>query len=360
MPVDPRIVPLLLDWYRRNARTMAWRVAPGAPHRPDPYRVWLSEVMLQQTTVAAAGRYFEAFTRRWPRIEALAAAEDPEVMAAWAGLGYYARARNLLACARLLVRDHGGRFPCRAAELERLPGIGPYTAAAIAAIAFDEPAAVVDTNVMRVVARLLADETPPPRLRDRVAAALAPAVPRTGAGDFAQALMDLGATICTPGRPRCAACPVQEVCASVTPERAERLPARAERRHRPTRFGLAWWVEQAGAVALVRRPATGLLGGLLGLPGTPWREAPPAIAPPFAAAWEEARSPVRHGFTHFALELKLLIARPARRPERIGGETPVWVPLDALDTAGLPTLYRKAVRAARHWSEAPRLPGLAA
>jgi A/G-specific adenine glycosylase len=358
MPVDSRIAPILLDWYDSNARALPWRVPPGSAARADPYRVWLSEVMLQQTTVSAAAPYFEAFTQRWPDLAALARADDADVMAAWAGLGYYARARNLLACARLLVSEHGGRFPGAAAELLRLPGIGAYTAAAIAAIAFGERSAVVDTNVMRVVARLVADETAPPRLRDRVAAALAPAVPEQRAGDFAQAMMDLGALVCTPASPRCDLCPVRRLCAADARGMAERLPSRPDRRPRPTRFGTAWWVEQGGAVAFVRRPDTGLLGGLLGLPGTGWEDQPPGAHPPLAGPWQACPKPVRHGFTHFTLELRLLIARPARRPARIGGHIPVWVASGSLRDAGLPTLYRKAVAAMERWRRAPALPGL--
>jgi A/G-specific adenine glycosylase len=360
MSVDPRIAPLLLHWYDRNARSLPWRLPPGTAARPDPYRVWLAEIMLQQTTVAAVAPYFEAFNRRWPSVVALAAADDAEVMAAWAGLGYYARARNLLACARRVTQELGGRFPETAAELRKLPGIGSYTAAAIAAIAFGEAAAVVDTNVMRVVARLVADETPPPRLRDRVAAALAPAVPVSRPGDFAQALMDLGATVCTPSDPGCHRCAIAGFCTARARGSADRLPARAAKPARPARFGFAWWIEHGGSVALFRRPEQGLLGGLLGLPGTPWTADWPAETAPFAAHWETCPVPVRHGFTHFTLELHLLVARPASRPFLVMGEEPVWTPVAALDRAGLPTLYRKAAASVARWRAAPGLPGLEA
>ena len=205
----------LLAWYDRCARALPWRSPPGTP-APDPYRVWLSEVMLQQTTVAAVRPYFDRFTARWPTVEALAAAEDAELMAAWAGLGYYSRARNLLACARAVVAEHCGRFPSTAAELRRLPGIGDYTAAAIAAIAFGEPAIVVDGNVERVIARLHALETPLPRSRPEIRARAAELTPDARPGDYAQAMMDLGATICTPRRPACALCPVRPACVAST------------------------------------------------------------------------------------------------------------------------------------------------
>jgi len=309
--------------------------------------------MLQQTTVAAAAPRFEAFTRRWPTVEALAAAPEAEVMAAWAGLGYYARARNLLACARAVVSVHGGRFPADEAGLAALPGIGAYTAAAVAAIAHGVPAAVVDTNVMRVVARLAADPTPPPALRARAAAWLAPHVPPDRPGDFAQALMDLGATVCTPRVPRCRACPLAAGCRAHASGAAARLPAAPARRARPVRHGTAWWIESAGEVALVRRPPRGLLGGLLALPGTDWAAEPPRGAPPVAAEFASCPGRIRHVFTHFTLELSVEAAVLPRRlrPMVLAGAPLLWTPIEQLAGAGLPTLFARAADVALAWRE---------
>jgi A/G-specific adenine glycosylase len=264
----------LLAWYDAHARRLPWRTPPGSGERPDAYRVWLSEVMLQQTTVPHATPYFERFTARWPTVEALAAAEDGELMAAWAGLGYYARARNLLACARAVAGEHDGVFPDTEAGLLGLPGVGGYTAAAVAAIAFNRPTNVVDGNVERVVARLHAVETPlpaaQPELKRRAGALVADERP----GDWAQALMDLGATVCRPKAPLCGRCPVRAHCAAYATGAPESYPRRTQRAERPRRHGVAYRIEREGAVALVRRPAKGLLGGMLGLPTSEWRAAP--------------------------------------------------------------------------------------
>ena len=357
MPVESELLAArLLAWYDAHARTLAWRVPPGDVRPADPYRVWLAEVMLQQTTVAAAGAYFEAFTQRWPTVEALAAAPDEAVMAAWAGLGDYARARNLLAAARAVAAG-GGAFPRTAAELRRLPGVGAYTAAAVAAIAFGAREAVVDTNVMRVVARLSGDDAPPPALRDRAEAWLRPHVPAGRPGDFAQALMDLGATICTPRAPACLACPLRAGCAAHAQGRADALPSRAPRRVRPLRRGTLWWIESEGDVALTRRPPRGLLGGLLALPGTAWEDGL-AWRLPFPGRWQRCPTPVRHGFTHFALELEVAairLGRPAR-PARLEDAALIWLPRAEIEGAGLPTLYARAVAAVSAWQEgaAPR------
>jgi A/G-specific adenine glycosylase len=321
----------LLLWYAVDKRTLPWRVAGG--ERPDPYRVWLSEVMLQQTTVAAVRPYFEAFTRRWPDVAALAAAADEEVMSAWAGLGYYARARNLLACARAVVRDHGGHFPDTEAALATLPGIGRYTAAAIAAIAFGRRAVVVDGNVERVVARLHAVEAPLPGARPalyELADALTPPGP---SGDFAQAMMDLGATICTPRNPSCDRCPLAAFCAARAAGEPELYPVKAAKKPRPSRSGTAYWLEHAGHVLLVKRPERGLLGGMMALP-----EHAPA-----EAEWQDAGS-VAHVFTHFALEAGLLCAEATVRE----GEG-VWWPVERLDEAGLPTLFAKLAARGMAW-----------
>ena len=326
----------ILDWYDRHA----WRVPPGSRDRPDPYRVWLSEVMLQQTTVAAVIPYFLDFTRRWPRVEALAAAEDAEVMAAWAGLGYYARARNLLKCAREVTEAHGGVFPDNAAALQSLPGIGPYTAAAIAAIAFDEPATVVDGNVERVMARLDDIRTPLPDAKPELRAAAARRTPDARAGDYAQAVMDLGATICTPRNPACGLCPWSAACAGRLAGSAAELPRKAPKAAKPVRLGIAYLARRPdGAVLLEDRPETGLLGGMRGLPGSDWAEAPPEDTPPLPADWRAAPVEVRHTFTHFHLRLQVMVADvPAStRPPRGAFHTP--------RAQDLPTVMRKALKA---------------
>src|SRR5579864_5767704 len=297
----------LLAWYDRHRRDLPWRAPPG--RRPDPYRVWLSEIMLQQTSVATVGPYFGRFMARWPEVSALAAASLDEVLHLWQGLGYYARARNLHACARVVAERHGGQFPRTSAELRGLPGIGDYTAAAIAAIAFDEPAAAVDGNVERVMARLFAVADPLPAAKPRLRSLAAALVPRRRAGDFAQALMDLGAVICTSRRPRCVLCPWRQDCAAAASGIAESLPARAEKPERPLRYGILFWLARGdGAVLLRRRPERGLLGGMIELPSTEWRAAPwgaaeAIAAAPVTAAWTALPGAVRHGFTHFRLEL---------------------------------------------------------
>ena len=302
--------------------------------RPDPYRVWLSEVMLQQTTVAAATGHFLRFTALWPDVHALAAAAREDVLGEWAGLGYYARARNLHACAGVVSRERGGRFPEEEAELRTLPGIGAYTAAAIAAIAFDRPAVVVDGNVERVVARLFAEETPLPRAKPALKARAAEITPRERPGDFAQAMMDLGATICTPTRPACVLCPLREACAAHAAGIADRLPAREPRRAKPVRAGTAFLaIDGAGRVGTVIRPDKGLLGGMMALPSTDWAEEPPRVVPPYAADWQPAGE-VRHTFTHFHLRLGVMAAR--------AGHVPAPVPPHTARRA-MPTVFRKAL-----------------
>ena len=336
MPVDT--AQALLAWYDRHARRLPWRSPPGAA-APDPYRVWLSEVMLQQTTTAAVAPYYERFVARWPTVEALAAADEAELMAAWAGLGYYARARNLLACARAVAAQGG--FPTTEAELRTLPGIGAYTAAAVAAIAFDRPAAVLDGNVERVVARLFAIDDPLPAVRPRLRALTGTLVPAHRPGDFAQATMDLGATICTPRAPACAICPLRERCASFATGDPARLPVKPAKRARPVRHGTIFWLEREAAVLLVRRPATGLLGGMRALPTGPWIETPPGLADaPAVAGWTWLDGQVEHGFTHFSLALALARAPadPACTPPPAGE----WWPRANLAAAGLPTVFAKA------------------
>lgn len=330
----------VLAWYDANARDLPWRAPPGAPP-PAPYRVWLSEVMLQQTTVAHAAPYFARFVTRWPGVEALAAADEADVMREWAGLGYYSRARNLIACARA-VAGRGG-FPDDEAGLRALPGIGDYTAAAIAGIAFGRRTTPVDANIERVVARLFAIGEPLPRGKAALRAALERIVPERRAGDFAQALMDLGATVCTPRAPRCAACPLRGDCAGFASGAPERFPVKPPKKSKPRRVGRAWWIERGGAVWLVRRPARGMLGSMRALPDDGWSaQADGSAVPPIPGAWRSTGS-VRHGFTHFNLELEVDLCEAARYPKLEGGE---WWPLARLDEAGLPTLFAKAARLA--------------
>lgn len=319
----------LIQHYVDNARRLPWRSPPGAPP-PDPYRVWLSEVMLQQTTVAAVIPRFERFVARWPSVAALAAARDEEVLCEWAGLGYYARARNLIACARK-VAERGG-FPETEEGLRELPGVGAYTAAAIAAIAFDRRAVVVDSNVERVVARLHGMESPIAAAKARIRQLADALTPDVRAGDFAQAMMDLGATVCRPRTPDCGACPLRDRCCAYASGEPERFPGANRKAARPTRHGTAWWIERDGCIWLVRRPARGLLGGMAALPGSDW-----------GAASEAGHGPVlgrvRHVFTHFALELSLVA-----RAEPTGDGW--WQEIDRIGEAGLPTLYVRAFEAA--------------
>ncbi len=332
----------LINWYRANARDLPWRNPPGAalPDDPDwPYRVWLSEVMLQQTTTVAAAPYFRHFTTRWPTVGALAAAADEEVMQAWAGLGYYARARNLLACARAVVERHGRRFPADEAALRDLPGVGDYTAAAVAAFGFGRDAVVIDGNIERVVTRLLAIATPLPAARPAIRAALAPVVPQGQAGDFAQAMMDLARRICTPRGPSCLICPLSADCAANRAGTAEIFPVKVAKKARPTRTGTAWWIEADGHVLTIVRPAKGLLGGMRALPSCGWRG---SGEPPMAGDWRRLGS-VAHGFTHFELHLSVDALRLARRPA-LDLPGALWLPLAEIEAAGLPTLFAKAAR----------------
>lgn len=339
------VAPALLDWYDRHRRTLPWRSQPG--ETPDPYRVWVSEVMLQQTTVAAVAPRFTTWVARWPDVASLAAAPEADVMAAWAGLGYYARARNLVRAARAVVDEHGGRFPDTEAGLRTLPGLGAYTAAAVGAIAFGERAVVVDANVERVVARLFAIATPLPAARPAIRVAAETITPpgsgKTGrAGDFAQAMMDLGSGICTPRAPRCLLCPLQSACDAFATGKPDVYPFRLAKAVKPQRYGTVFWMEHERRVLLVRRPAKGLLGGMRALPTGPWAEAPPGLADaPFAGDWRLLERTVRHGFTHFDLQLALAVAQGQAHQS---GE---WWPVEDLAAAGLPTVFARAAQAIR-------------
>lgn len=340
----------LLSWYDREARRLPWRSPPG--HIADPYHVWLSEVMLQQTTVAAVKPYFEKFLSLWPTVQDLAAAESEAVMAAWAGLGYYARARNLQACAQAVTRDHNGQFPDTEEALRKLPGIGAYTAAAIASIAFGRHAVVVDGNVERVMARLFAVTDPMPGSKPTLKAHAATLAPRERCGDYSQALMDLGATLCTPRKPACGLCPWMKACAGRLQGLAESLPAKTAKKEKPTRYGTAFWIVRwDGTILLRKRPPSGLLGGMMEVPSTPWREADTKASgtwsveeatrhAPLSCSWHPLRGVIRHTFTHFHLELSV-VSGVAR------GGTPTasrWVMPDDLADEALPTVMRKIVK----------------
>ncbi|MDX2159524.1 MAG: A/G-specific adenine glycosylase [Hyphomicrobiaceae bacterium] len=347
-PKDP--AALLLDWYDRERRDLPWRYPPG--EAADPYRVWLSEIMLQQTTVKAVIPFFHTFLARWPTVAALAAAPRDDVLAAWAGLGYYSRARNLHACAKAVEADYGGRFPSGEAELRKLPGIGPYTAAAIAAIAFGSRATPVDGNIERVVARMFAVCDPLPGAKPRLRELAATLTPDTRAGDFAQAMMDLGARICTPRRPSCLMCPLQSACSANISGIAGSLPARSAKAERPVRYGVAFLaLREDGHILLRRRPDAGLLGGMLEVPSTPWGEAWVSAedalqAAPLRAEWWPVTGSVSHTFTHFRLELLAYRAVvPADQqldlwadPERCR-----WVQRRELSKAALPSVMRKVI-----------------
>ena len=344
----------LLAWYDRERRDLPWRAPPGVP--ADPYRVWLSEIMLQQTTAAAVAPYFDAFVARWPRVEDLAAADLDAVLHAWQGLGYYARARNLHACARIIAAHHNGRFPEDEAALRPLPGIGAYTAAAIAAIAFGERATPVDGNVLRVVARLHAIEEPLPRARRKIAKLARALTPERRTGDFAQAMMDLGATLCSPRRPRCPECPWRRHCAAFAAGSPQLYPRRAEKAEKPLRRGVVFWAEREdGAVLVRRRPDEGLLGGMTEFPSTCWRVEPWSAEEavrqqPLAGRWSPLPGVVRHTFTHFHLELAVLMGRVRDGAEPAHG---TWCAPQGLPLLALPTLMKKVARMAMSASGPP-------
>jgi A/G-specific adenine glycosylase len=346
----PSVAGALLDWYDRNRRVLPWRAPPGV--KPDPYRVWLSEIMLQQTTVKAVTPRFADFLRRWPDVISLAQAELGEVLAAWAGLGYYARARNLHACARVVAEQHAGKFPDEVAQLRKLPGIGDYTAAAIASIAFGRRATPVDGNIERVVARLFAVTTPLPAAKPELRELAARLTPDERAGDFAQGMMDLGATICTPRRPACGLCPLRSGCAAYESGLAEALPYRDEKKARPTRRAVVFIaIRDDGAVLLRERPLSGLLGGMLEVPSSPWVEGKPnekgsEKCAPLRARWHELPGLVEHSFTHFHLELRVLRAEVGIKPtlsRAVSPERCLWLKPRDFHAAALPSVMKKVL-----------------
>lgn len=331
----------LLAWYDVHARAMPWRIAPAdskAGKRPDPYFIWMSEVMLQQTTVAAVKEYFRKFTGFWPTVRDLAAADDADVMAAWAGLGYYARARNLLKCARVVVAEHDGAFPSTYEALLKLPGVGPYTAAAVAAIAFHEQATVLDGNVERVMARLHNEHAPLPGVKPVLKEHAALLTPAGRPGDHAQAVMDLGATICTPRNPACGICPWRAPCAARVAGTAAELPKKTPKKKTPIRLGIAYVARRAdGAWLLETRPDKGLLGGMLAFPCSDWSE-DPQPDPPIAADWHDTGTEARHTFTHFHLRLRILTATVPQNTIPLRGG---FKPHPEFSPAALPTAMRK-------------------
>ncbi len=335
----------LLGWYDAHARDLPWRSKPGV--LADPYHVWLSEIMLQQTTVAAVRSYYLKFLKLWPGVADLAGASQDDVLRAWAGLGYYARARNLHACAKVIMRDWNGKFPATEAELRTLPGIGPYTSAAIAAIAFDRSHAAVDGNVERVMARLYAIETPLPAAKPEIREKTQSLVPQKRAGDFAQALMDLGATICAPRAANCQICPWADHCEGRRAGIAESLPRKLPKAKIPTRHGIAFWVEREdGCVLLRRRPQKGMLGGMMEFPSSDWGSRKPAPAiPPVSARWRKRQALIEHTFTHFHLQLEVWRAEISGPPDYAAGGDFTWVHKDALGDEALPSLMRKVAAA---------------
>jgi A/G-specific adenine glycosylase len=354
-PLNMQQATAVLAWYDRHRRILPWRAARG--EKPGPYRVWLSEIMLQQTTVRAVGPYYARFLARWPTVDSLAATPLEEVLKTWAGLGYYARARNLHACAKAVVERHGGEFPASEAELRALPGIGAYTAAAIAAIAFNRPACPVDGNIERVVARFFAIEEPLPGAKPEIRRGAEALMPSERPGDFAQALMDLGATICTPKKPACALCPWMEPCAARMRGDPESFPRKAAKKEGQLRRGAAFVVVRADqAVLLRRRPEKGLLGGMSEVPTTEWTHdfdtARAREHAPLTARWRKLPGVVTHVFTHFPLELVVYRAEvPAATQAPAGAR---WVTLEDLAGEALPNVMRKVLTHALQGAPRPQ------
>ncbi|MEE2662277.1 MAG: A/G-specific adenine glycosylase [Pseudomonadota bacterium] len=338
------LADLILEWYDQNRRAMPWRSIPGSD--PDPYHVWLSEVMLQQTTVATVVPYFRTFLQRWATVRELAAANLDAVLHAWQGLGYYARARNLHKCAKIICAQHAGRFPDTESELLKLPGIGQYTAAAIAAIAFGRKSTVVDGNVERVMARLYAVKNPLPKARTELRKLAARHTPGTRCGDYAQAVMDLGATICSPSKPACAVCPWTKACVAKQRGIAADLPVKAPKPKRPVRYGFTYWmVSPEGSVLLRRRPTSGLLGGMMEVPSTTWTSERRTItsargSAPMEADWVPLAGVVHHRFSHFDLQLRVLVAGVAKVHTLEG----VWCFPESFNQLALPTVMKKVIK----------------
>jgi A/G-specific adenine glycosylase len=341
----PDVAARLLAWYDLHRRVLPWRAPAGK--RADPYRVWLSEIMLQQTTVQAVGAYYRKFLGLWPNVKALADAPQDDVLAAWAGLGYYARARNLHAAAKAVANEMGGKFPATAEALRELPGVGGYTSAAIAAIAYDEKQAAMDANAERVIARLYAVETPMPKAKAELHRLCQVLVPDR-AGDFVQALMDLGSALCTPKRPACTNCPWADDCLAYRKGIQEQLPVKAPKMARPLKRGAAFVVtDRSGAVLLVKRPDKGLLASMMQPPLGDWAADFPSRAQalkqaPFTADWKKRSGIVRHGFTHFELEIEVYTATVPKRPKTDGR----WTARADLPQSALPTVMRKILELA--------------
>lgn len=354
----PLVARPLLAWYDRNRRVLPWRAQAG--QQAEPYRVWLSEIMLQQTTVAAVKPYYERFLARWPSLMALANAALEDILKEWAGLGYYSRARNLHACARMLRDQFGGEFPHDEHSLRQLPGVGRYTAAAIAAIAFDEPAAVMDGNVERVLARLFAVRTAPPQAKAELYRLAQKVTPKKRSGDFAQAMMDLGATICIPRAPRCDACPLKQSCQAYAQDIAADLPVRAPKTPKPKRLGYAFIIiNDQGEVLLERRAAKGMLGGMAAFPTSAWESTRPSLDQSLGAlGWGQDKAQllplsVRHVFTHFELSLDIVAINTGRKTDGI------WLKPEMVEEQGLPSLMQKVWRAYCAAHEAQPPPGRA-
>ncbi len=336
----------LLNWYDNHRRALPWRALPGST--PDPYHVWLSEIMLQQTTVATVKSYFEKFLKLWPTVDALASAPQEAVLKEWAGLGYYARARNLHKCAQVIVSEHTSRFPKTEGALRALPGIGDYTAAAIAAIAFGEPAAVVDGNIERITSRAFRITTALPAAKKEIKAEVAKLTPSNRPGDFAQAMMDLGASLCSPKKPSCMLCPVSSFCKAQAEGDMEHYPVKAPKKVKPVRRAISFWLEHDGHILLERRPQKGLLGGMPGLFSTEWKERDDfpekdewLTSKPSDDYFKAIDGEAKHTFTHFHLLTQMVTARATTKHNVENG---FWHPLSQIDDIGLPTVFAKIAK----------------
>ncbi|MBX7145764.1 MAG: A/G-specific adenine glycosylase [Alphaproteobacteria bacterium] len=345
---NPRVlVKKLLDWYHINQRILPWRASFG--QTPNSYYVWLSEMMLQQTTVATVKPYFTRFIKRWPTLKSLSEAHLDDILWEWQGLGYYRRARLLHQCAELIVKKFNGQFPKTEQELISLPGLGPYSSAAIAAIAFDQPATVVDGNIERIMVRFFAIETPLPQAKSILKKLAGTLTPIQKAGDYAQALMDLGSLICTPKNPKCVLCPWQHSCQALKLDKVSILPIKQKKIEKPTRYGTAFWIEKNNQhLLLERRPSEGLLGNMMGLPTTPWRGEPWTAKEilkysPCHAEWNDLEGSITHIFTHFKLELSLKIGKNPIMPNKKLNPNYMWTHTKNLHNHALPTVMKKII-----------------